>query len=141
MDLLHRKILTLLKHSNIKNQRLTINQIAESLNIDRHTAAKHLESMRSKGLIDYKNVAKSKIWSINNKPLISKNTDSIDYLAINNFKEIIKNVDENISIQDKNFNVLWNNKKNMQNLNIKFAKCHSIHAGRLDKCKIGRAHV
>ena len=61
MDLLHRKILTLLKHSNIKNQRLTINQIAESLNIDRHTAAKHLESMRSKGLIDYKNVAKSKI--------------------------------------------------------------------------------
>jgi predicted transcriptional regulator len=106
MDLIEHKILDLLKD---KEEDITINEIANSIKADRHTAAKRLEMLRSKGLVEFRTIGKSKVWKMSKSPFLSalENNDDIS----NNMKSILQHMDGQINIQDKT-KVLWSNTKN-----------------------------
>jgi len=105
MDSTEHKILVLLKD---KDEDITINEIAEHIKIDRHTAAKRLEMLKSKGLVEYRIVGKSKMWKISSSPFLNalKSNDEIS----NTIKNILKHVDGHVNIQDKK-SVIWTNNK------------------------------
>ncbi|MGV8141758.1 MAG: winged helix-turn-helix domain-containing protein [Candidatus Woesearchaeota archaeon] len=103
MDIIEHKILGLLRE---KEEDITINEIADRIKIDRHTAAKRLEVLKSKGLVEYRTVGKSKMWKISKSPFLSalKNNDDMS----NNIKNILQHVDGQINIQDKD-KIIWSN--------------------------------
>ena len=105
MDSTEHKILVLLKD---KNEDITINEIADQIKIDRHTAAKRLEILKSKGLVEYWIVGKSKMWKITKSPFLNalQNNDDIS----NNIKSILQHMDGQINIQDKD-KIIWSNSK------------------------------
>ena len=123
MDVLELRIVDLLKN---KEEDITISEIAETLKIDRHTAAKHLETLKASGLVEYRSIGKSKVWKISKNPFINalKNNDIIS----SNFKDILKSVDDHVSIQNKDFSVIWTNK------NLGKHKCYEA-AGSKNVCK------
>ncbi len=123
MEVLQEKILRLLRN---KDEDITINDIAESIKAERHTTAKHLEVLKSRGLIEYRSIGKSKVWKISRSPFIKaiKTEDEV----IKNFKDILNSVDNHISIQNPDFSVIWTNK------NISQHKCYEA-VGKDEKCK------
>lgn len=123
MDIIEHKILTLLKE---KDEDITISEIATSTGIDRHTAAKRLDVMKSQGLVEYRNIGKSKVWKISKNPFITalNNNNSI----INNFKDILKSVDDHVNIQSEDLKTIWTNK------NLSKHRCYEV-GGNDKKCK------
>ena len=103
MDMIEQQILHLLRE---KEEDITINEIATSVKVDRHTAAKRLEVLKSKGLVEYRTIGKSKVWKISKSPFLNalKNNDDIS----NNIKNILQHVDGQVNIQDKK-QVIWSN--------------------------------
>jgi predicted transcriptional regulator len=103
MDATEHRILDLLKD---KDEDITINEIAKIIMVDRHTAAKRLEILKSKGLVEYRNIGKSKVWKISKSPFLNalRNNDDIS----RNIKNILQHVDGQIHIQDKK-NIIWSN--------------------------------
>lgn len=103
MDIIEHKILNLLKD---KDEDITINDIANSIKADRHTAAKHLEMLKSKGLVEYRTIGKSKVWKLSKSPFLNalQNNDDIS----NNIKSILQHMDGHVNIQDKN-KIIWSN--------------------------------
>jgi predicted ArsR family transcriptional regulator len=103
MDMIEQQILHLLKD---KDEDITINEIATSVKVDRHTAAKRLEVLKSKGLVEYRTIGKSKVWKISKSPFLNalQNNDDIS----NNIKNILQHVDGQVNIQDKN-KMIWSN--------------------------------
>ena len=107
---------------------LTINQIATNISIERHTATKNLEVLKSRGLIDYKEVGKSKIWTRTGNSLIKVlENHEINSIA-NNFKDILGYIEEDINIQSRDLNTIWSNR------NINSKKCFE-REGMTEKCK------
>jgi len=121
--MLEHKIINLLKD---KEEDITISEIASSLAVDRHTAAKHLEVLKGKGLVECRNIGKSRVWKVSKNPFINalKNNDAV----INNFKDILKQVDDHVNIQSKNLDTIWTNK------NLSKHKCYET-IGNGKKCK------
>ncbi len=109
-------ILDVLKTSSVD---LTIIDIAQKMDIDRHTAAKRLESLRSQGLVDFRTVGKSKLWRLSN-PLIGvlKNNSSIS----DSMKGIISSLQGHVNIQSEDHSVIWSNDL--------MKKCHAIESDR-----------
>jgi predicted transcriptional regulator len=105
MDIIEHRIIDLLRE---KEEDITINDIASSLKVDRHTAAKRLESLNSKGIVEYRIIGKSKMWKISKSPFLNalKNNDDIS----SNIKNILQHMDGNITIKDKK-NIIWSNAK------------------------------
>jgi predicted transcriptional regulator len=105
MDMIEQQILVLLKD---KDEDITINDIAEHMKIDRHTAAKRLEMLKSKGLVEYRIVGKSKMWKVSKSPFLNalKSNDEIS----NTIKNILKHVEGEVHIKDKK-SVIWSNNK------------------------------
>lgn len=115
------KIITLLKQKN-----LTISEIAVKLGVERHTAATYLKALEAKGDVKHEAKGKSKIYSLTDNSFIEfikKDTD-----VSSQIKKILLSVDEHISIQDKNYNVIWNNKLDAK------GKCFEIYANRDSVC-------
>jgi Mn-dependent DtxR family transcriptional regulator len=123
MDVIEHKIITILKD---EDEDITISEIAKKVGIDRHTAAKRLDVLKSQGLAEYRIIGKSKVWKISKNPFITalNNDDTI----INNFKDILKSVDDHVNIQSKDLKTIWTNK------NISKHKCYEV-AGNECKCK------
>lgn len=103
MDIIETRILNLLKE---KDEDITISEIANSLKADRHTIAKRLDVLKGKGLIESRNIGKSKMWKLSKSPFLNalKNNDEIS----NNIKSILQHMDGHINIQDKH-KVIWSN--------------------------------
>jgi predicted transcriptional regulator len=103
MDIIETRILNLLKD---KEEDITINDISKGVNADRHTVAKRLDVLRSKGLVEYRTIGKSKAWKISKSPFLNalKNNDDIS----NNIKSILQHIDGQIHIQDKD-KIIWSN--------------------------------
>jgi predicted transcriptional regulator len=103
MDIIEHKILGLLKD---KEEDITINEVADSIKADRHTAAKRLEMLKSKGLVEYRIVGKSKMWKISKSPFLNalKNNDDIS----NNIKSILQHVDGQVNVIEKD-KIIWSN--------------------------------
>lgn len=105
---------------------LKINEIAKELKVERHTASKYLNKLEGEGKISYKYKGRSKIYSLVDNDFLEfiKKEDG----ASKTVKEILTKMDEHVSIQDKEFNVIWNNKIKANK------KCYEIYANRKDKC-------
>jgi predicted transcriptional regulator len=105
MDIIEHKILDLLKDLE---EDITINEISKAVDVDRHTAAKRLDVLKSKGLVEYRNIGKSKVWKISKSPFLNalRNNDDIS----NNIKSILQHIDGHVNIQDKE-QVIWSNTK------------------------------
>jgi predicted transcriptional regulator len=103
MDIIEHKILDLLKD---KEEDITINEISSAVKIDRHTAAKRLEMLKGKGLVEYRTIGKSKVWKISKSPFLNalRNNDDIS----NNIKSMLQHMDGQINIQDKD-KIIWSN--------------------------------
>lgn len=103
MDAIDHKILNVLKD---KEEDITTNAIADIIRIDRHTAAKRLEVLRGKSLVEYRIVGKSKMWKISASPFLNalKSNEDIS----NNIKNILQHIDGQIHIQDKK-KIIWSN--------------------------------
>ncbi len=127
MDIIETKILQLLKE---KEEDITISEIASSLNSDRHTIAKRLEVLKSKGLIEVRNIGKSKMWKLSKSPFLNalKNNDDIS----NNIKSILQHMDGHINIQDKN-KVIWSNDKGNHCCDPKDKKCKDCNVDKTFK--------
>ncbi|HYD03732.1 MAG TPA: helix-turn-helix domain-containing protein [Alphaproteobacteria bacterium] len=110
---------------------LTINDIASSMNIDRHTAAKNLEVLRGQGLINYREAGKSKLWKLSASPLIDALQNKQNSILIDNFKDILHYVDEDINIQSKDLNTIWSNRT----YNNKNGQRCFERVGFAEKCK------
>ncbi|MAG47181.1 hypothetical protein CL617_01125 [archaeon] len=95
-------------------------ELASKLNIERHTLVKYLEILRSKGLIDYKEFGRTKVWFESKSPLISL-FESNDEISVQ-VKNLIGSLDEDVNILDKNMNIIWtSNAKNIEN-----KTCHKV---------------
>lgn len=101
--------------------------IATATKMDRHTVAKYLEVLKTKGLATYQTKGKSKIWKI------EQNSFS-EILGVNDFitsqvLDIVKNLEYEVSIQTKNYDVIWHNSHE------KKGKCYEIKQGKKTPCK------
>ena len=117
------KILKSLKRKKEQN----ILDLATALALDRHTVAKYLEVLKSKGLVKYSTKGKSKIWSL------SENEFS-NLLGINDFISsqvlgVLNKLNFDVSIQSKNYDVIWHNSKDVK------GKCYEIKQGKKVPCK------
>jgi DNA-binding transcriptional ArsR family regulator len=108
---------------------LTTSDIATAIGIDRHTASKHLESLQAKGIVECRTVGKSKMWRLSEAPIITALKDNDD--LSNSLKQILGSVDDNISIQNNDFKVIWSNSRQ----DVKGHSCYAVHANNKEKCK------
>ncbi len=118
------KIIDVLRNKEID---LTISQIALETKMDRHTAAKHLESLKAKGLAESRNIGKSKLWKLSKSPLLEALKE--DSPISQELKKMLGLIEDSISIQGKDHEVIWHN----QNKNAK--KCHEVHWNKKEKCE------
>ncbi len=103
-----------------------ITQIAKDLSIERHTAAKYLEKLESKHLVTYKTKGKSKIYSKTQNSFLEFFRTETELSK--NIKNTLKEVTDHISIQTKDFDIIWSNKTS------KKGKCYEVYASRKTKC-------
>ncbi len=100
------------------------NEIAEKLAVDRHTLAKHLDVLNAKGYVDYRQLGMAKLWFATKIPLLAL-LEKEDVPSVAN---VFDAFGEGISILDKDFGVLWANKKIRENSGelhkIKGAQCY-----------------
>lgn len=108
------------------NKELTISQTAKKLNIERHTAAKYLKALDNKGSLQKITKGRSKVYSMSKTTLfkfLQENT-----LLSNEVKSILDQIPTKISIQDKEFNVIYSNTAKPGR------KCYQAYANRNTKC-------
>ena len=120
------KILRILESSTVD---LTISDIAKQVGVDRHTASKHLDSLESKGLCKYRIVGRSKLWRINDSPLLSMLEDPQSPLA-KELASLFETLTDNIIIYDKDLTVMWDNETE----NRVGKKCYDLHNKCEDDC-------
>lgn len=117
--------------SLLKNNSLNTLQIAAGLKVDRHTAVKYLESMESKGLLSKETKRRAKIWRVSKAPVadVLKREDIVS----KQLSEILDTVDQHISIQDSNYQIIWKNNYAKSKKNS--PKCHEAYFDQSQRCK------
>ena len=116
----------ILKSLKIKKEQ-NILDLAQGLALDRHTVAKYLEVLKSKGLVKYSTKGKSKIWSLNENEF--SNLLGINDFVSNQVLSVLNKLDFDVSIQSKNYDVIWHNSKDVK------GKCYEIKRGKKIPCK------
>lgn len=120
MDPVQKQIIELLK---TKNEDITINQIADELGIERHTASRHLESLKGLGICAFRTIGKSKVWKLAPSAFLSIMSEESPLKdELNMFLSL---VDNKITVQNQNHDIIWTN-KGKANL-----KCY-VHHGKKD---------
>ena len=117
------KILKSLKRKKEQN----ILDLADNLSLDRHTVAKYLEVLKSKGLVKYTNKGKSKIWHLNENEF-SALLGTNDFVS-SQVLSILNKLDFDVSIQSKNYDIIWHNSKSEK------GKCYEVKRGKKVPCK------
>ena len=107
---------------------LTISDIASSLSVERHTAAKHLETLRARGLCEYRVVGRSKLWRIVDSPLLTLISDGMSPLS-KELSSLLAGIGERITIQDDNNRIVWSNDFELVN-----KKCFEAFTRRKTSC-------
>jgi hypothetical protein len=118
----------------LKNKELNILQIAELIKKDRHTTAKYLEVLKSKGLINFQTKGKSKLWSLSKNPLLEL-LDVNDFIS-SQVLSVLNNLDYAVTIQSKDYEVVWHNDKlQKKDESKKENKCYELIKGKHVPCK------
>ena len=87
----------------------TVKEISSKLKIERHTLAKYLESLKSKGLVSCKEIGRTQLWFSTKSPLLGILKEN--HTLSSNLKDFIKGLGEEISVLDKDHYVLWSTNK------------------------------
>lgn len=124
MDDVQKQIIELLK---TKKEDITINQIADELKIERHTASRYLESLRGLGVCTYRSIGKSKVWKLAPSAFLSIMSED------NPLKEeldmFLSLVDNKITVQNQTHDILWTNKGKTNK------KCYEYHGKKDHECE------
>lgn len=107
---------------------LTISEIATTLGIERHTAAKHLDALHAKGLCEYRAVGRSKLWRLADSPLLSIFKDDDSPLS-KELASMLRDIGDRIVIQDEELKVIWSNDERVVN-----KKCFEAFTRRKSSC-------
>ncbi|MGM5481685.1 MAG: hypothetical protein ACQESE_04735 [Nanobdellota archaeon] len=107
---------------------MTISEIATTLGIERHTAAKHLDALHAKGLCDYRTVGRSKLWKLADSPLLSLFSDT-DSPVSKELASMLSDIGDRIVIQDEDLKVIWSNYNDALN-----KKCFEAFTRRKTSC-------
>ena len=118
-------ILTLLK----TREQATTNEVCQELHLERHTVTKYLEALKAESLVEYKEIGRTKLWSINKAPFISVINN--DNQISESFKELLNNLDEKIYLVSKDKEILWTNNKVKE---LKGKKCFE-NFNETESCK------
>ena len=100
------KLLTFLQ---TKEHGATVKELCQLLKVERHTLTKYLESLQAENLLINIEIGRSKLWFLNKTPLINLFTTA-NPLG-NSFKELLNNLDEQVSLVSKDKHILWSNNK------------------------------
>ncbi|MCB1084422.1 MAG: helix-turn-helix transcriptional regulator, partial [Simkania sp.] len=125
MHPVQKSILKLLEDSKGE---FTINQVAQKLEIERHTAGKYLEGLEAMGMCRVRTKGKAKLWSLTASPLFS--LMSKDNPVSKELKDLLAKVEENVTFQDDQQSILWSNKPDQEG-----KKCYEVFAGKSHICK------
>ena len=125
------EILKILKQHN----GTTIKELEPALNLERHTLAKHLESLQSKGLIYHRTVGRTKLWFSTKSPLLGLLGQN--NLVSKNLKDFVKNLGDEVSVLDKERFVIWSTKKAIGE-RCKIKKCKTCPGTKT--LKTGKKH-
>ncbi|MFP4567518.1 MAG: hypothetical protein ACLFN8_01100 [Candidatus Woesearchaeota archaeon] len=117
------KILKALKRKGEQN----ILDLASNIKSDRHTVAKYLEILKSKGLVDFVSRGKSKIWCLTQNKL-SQLIGASDFISSQVLRTLNK-LDFDVSIQSKNYDIIWHNSK------VESGKCYEVKRGKKVPCR------
>ena len=117
------KIISLLK----KRGELNILQLSSHLNMDRHTIAKYLEILKTKGVVTFLSKGKSKVWRISDSTL--SNLLGVNGFISEQVLSVLKDLDCDVSIQSKNYDVIWHSAEE------KKGKCYEVLKGKPVPCK------
>ncbi|MBN1175691.1 winged helix-turn-helix transcriptional regulator [Candidatus Woesearchaeota archaeon] len=123
MDPVQKQIITLLK---TKKEDITINQIADELGIERHTASRHLESLKGLGICTFRSIGKSKVWKLAPSAflsIMSEESPLRDELDM-----FLSLVDNKITVQTQNHDIIWANKGKINK------KCYELHGKKEHEC-------
>ena len=137
--MVRQKILQILKN----NQGTTIKELTPKVNLERHTLAKHLDSLQSEGLINHRTVGRTKLWFATKAPLIGLLEQNNQ--VSNNLKDFVKSLGEEVTVLDKDRLVLWSTRKTVGKKcnhkrcktcpgtkTLKTGKKHSIKRGKFE---------
>lgn len=118
----------------------TIKEISSKLNIERHTLAKYLESLKSKGLISCKEAGRTQLWSLTKSPILGLLKEN--HTLSSNLKEFMKGLGEEITVLDKDHFVLWSTNKQVgKKCNVKQCKTcpgtKTLQTGKLNSITRG----
>jgi DNA-binding transcriptional ArsR family regulator len=124
MEGAQRKIVDLLR---ALEEDIPITQIATKTGIDRHTAAKHLEALKGKGIVESRIIGKSKMWKLAKSPFLEalKPESPIS----DDLKKIFSSIDAKVTVQRKDHEIIWDN------TGKKACKCYEAHWNRTEKCE------
>lgn len=100
MKEIENKILEVIKDNKDK---ISTKEIAEKINLERHTLVKYLDVLKSKGLIECQTLGRTNLWYLAKSPVISIIREN------NPIKEVLNAFDDGITILDKNNKVIWAN--------------------------------
>ncbi|MFA4886913.1 MAG: helix-turn-helix domain-containing protein [Candidatus Nanoarchaeia archaeon] len=117
----------LLSYLQTKEHGATVKELCELLQVERHTLTKYLESLQAENLLINIEIGRNKLWSLNKTPLIDLFTTP-NPLG-NSFKELLNNLDEQVSLVSKDKHVLWSNNKIIS----KATKCYE-QFNQLEPC-------
>jgi hypothetical protein len=109
-----------------KNEKgLLTNEIASNLKLDRHTVSKYLHVLKEKGLIEFREIGKAKLWGISNQNKFDQLIEMSGKLGLD-LTEIFSSLSDNVFVVDRNKDVVWSKNR----LDICYA-----HHDKKDMCK------
>ncbi|MFH1591358.1 MAG: PAS domain-containing protein [archaeon] len=82
-------------------------EIAEITKLDRRTVIKALDVMKTKGIVDHKQVGMAKLWVLTKTPLLSVLERDDESAAL--LKKVLDSLEEGISILDRELRVIYAN--------------------------------
>ncbi len=100
--------------------------IAKKLNIDRHTVSKYLEVMKTMGLINFRKAGMTKLWYVNDSPLLSTLKDE-NHIG-KNIRNLLNSLGGMVNVLDKDKKIVFRSKNN-------FMKCSKVHKKGEKCCK------
>lgn len=86
---------------------ISITEISEKLELERHTLAKYLDVLYSNGVVEFKQMGMSRLWYATKSPIM-KLVNGDDELS-RCFRSVLNSFDEGIAIVSPDMRVIWSN--------------------------------
>ncbi len=109
-----------------KDEGLATPEIYTQIGRERHTVAKYLEQLHAEGLIQYRQIGKTKLWTMAPAPLLAvlQKDDALSH----GLKSMLSSLQQEISIISKDHKVIWSNTSNKTHCFEKYGK-HEVCSG------------